>query len=203
MIYANPFRHATRRELLGGAAVAALAVAAWPMRHALGDGAAMVTIVPFTDKGERQPAQQMAKVVKTEAEWKAKLSPASFVVAREAGTERPFSGALLEEHHKGIFRCIGCDNALFDSATKFDSGTGWPSFWQPIAKENVVELTDSTLGMERTEVKCTLCDGHLGHVFDDGPKPTGLRYCMNGLALVFKPAPVTGPGANAGQTPAG
>jgi peptide-methionine (R)-S-oxide reductase len=178
-----------RRDLLAGSAAAAIAMTVWPAKGVFADTAAkMVTIVPFTAAGERQPAETVPKVVMTDAEWQAKLSQASFVVAREAGTERPFSGDLLEEHRKGIFRCICCDTALFDSATKFNSGTGWPSFWQPIAKENVVEKSDSSLGMERTEVLCARCDGHLGHVFDDGPRPTGLRYCMNSVSLHFVPA---------------
>jgi peptide-methionine (R)-S-oxide reductase len=182
-------REIGRRKLLGGCAAAAIAMTVWPARGVFADtAAATVTIVPFTAAGERQPAQTVPKVVMTEDEWKAKLSPASFIVARQAGTERPFSGELLNEHRKGIFRCIGCDTALFDSTTKFESGTGWPSFWQPIAKENVVEKADNSLGMERTEVLCTRCDGHLGHVFDDGPQPTGLRYCMNSVSLHFVPA---------------
>src|ERR1700760_3297817 len=139
-----------RRELLAGAGAAAIVITVWPMKGVFADDAAKtVTIVPFTAAGERQPAATVPKVVMSEAEWKAKLSPASFVVAREAGTERPFSGELLTEHRKGIFRCVCCDTALFDSETKFDSGTGWPSFYQAIAKENVVEKSDSSLGMER------------------------------------------------------
>jgi peptide-methionine (R)-S-oxide reductase len=126
--------------------------------------------------------------VKSEDEWKKQLPPASFEVTRHADTERPFTGALLEEHDKGVFRCICCDTALYDSSTKFESGTGWPSFWAPIAKENIVESTDDSLGMVRTEVRCRRCDAHLGHVFDDGPKPTGLRYCMNSVALRFAKA---------------
>jgi peptide-methionine (R)-S-oxide reductase len=182
-------RRMGRRTLLTGGAAAAIAMTVWPASGVFADSAApMVTIVPFTATGERQPAQTVPKVVLSEAEWKAKLSAASFVVAREAGTERPFSGELLGEHRKGIFRCVCCDTALFDSATKFESGTGWPSFWQPIAKENVVEKADNSLGMERTEVLCARCDGHLGHVFDDGPQPTGLRYCMNSVSLHFVPA---------------
>ena len=125
-------------------------------------------------------------MIKPEAAWQQQLSPLAYQVTRHAATERPFTGALLNEHGKGVFRCICCDTALFDSATKFESGTGWPSFWQPIAKENVIEDSDRSLGMVRTEVRCTRCEAHLGHVFDDGPRPTGLRYCMNSVSLQFR-----------------
>ena len=147
-----------------------------------------VTIVEFSDDGKRLRTVSVARIVKSEDEWKKQLPPASFEVTRHADTERPFTGALLEEHDKGVFRCICCDTALYDSSTKFESGTGWPSFWAPIAKENIVESTDDSLGMVRTEVRCRRCDAHLGHVFDDGPKPTGLRYCMNSVALRFAKA---------------
>ena len=126
-------------------------------------------------------------VVHTDAEWRASLTASQYAILREDGTERPFTSPLLHEQRKGAFACAGCGNDLFSSATKFDSGTGWPSFWAPL--DNAVNThVDRSYGMERTAVTCHRCDGHLGHVFDDGPKPTGLRYCMNGLALTFKPA---------------
>ena len=129
------------------------------------------------------------KVVKTDAQWKQLLSPASYDVLRHEGTERAGTGKYAHPiNQKGVYVCEGCGNPLFDAATQFDSGTGWPSFYQPLGKNRVVQITDNTLGMSRTEVQCPWCGGHLGHVFDDGPKPTGLRYCMNSVALKFVPA---------------
>jgi peptide-methionine (R)-S-oxide reductase len=148
----------------------------------------MVTIVNFSNDGKKLGKVQVAKVIKTDAEWRQQLPHNSYEIARQADTEMAYTGATWNLHDKGLFRCICCDTALFSSNTKFDSGTGWPSFWAPLAKENIVEKTDSTLGMERTEVKCRLCDAHLGHVFDDGPQPTGLRYCMNSGAMKFEKA---------------
>jgi peptide-methionine (R)-S-oxide reductase len=150
-----------------------------------------VIIVEFTDDGQRTSSITVERIVKTEGEWKKQLSPASFEVTRHAGTEHPYTNENPNAHAKGVFRCICCETALFDSNTKFESGTGWPSFWAPIAKENVLETTDSSMGMVRTEVSCRLCDAHLGHVFDDGPRPTGLRYCMNSVAMRFAKAAAT------------
>ncbi|MGZ3416995.1 MAG: peptide-methionine (R)-S-oxide reductase MsrB [Polyangiales bacterium] len=123
------------------------------------------------------------KVELSEAEWRARLSPEAFHVLREKGTEAPFTSALNDDHKPGIFVCAACGQPLFSSDAKFDSGTGWPSFYQPIDPHAVVETTDSSYGMKRTEITCSRCGGHLGHVFDDGPKPTGLRYCINGVSL--------------------
>lgn len=129
------------------------------------------------------------KVVKTEEEWKQTLSPEQYHVLREHGTERAFTGAYYDNHEKGEYICAACGQELFTSDTKFDSGTGWPSFYAPVDKEAVEEKTDSTYGMVRTEVLCSRCASHLGHVFPDGPKPTGLRYCMNSVALKFVKKP--------------
>jgi peptide-methionine (R)-S-oxide reductase len=180
----------SRRAFLVTSASACGALAFWSFRvprivAAAGGNPGMVTIVQFNESGKPTGKVKVPKVIKSDAEWRKQLSPISFEVARQAGTERPFTSDELNVHDHGLFRCICCDTALFSSDTKFDSGTGWPSFWQPIARENVVETTDQTLGMERTAVSCRQCDAHLGHVFDDGPRPTGLRYCMNGVAMHF------------------
>jgi peptide-methionine (R)-S-oxide reductase len=136
-------------------------------------------------KEEGTKSKGIKKVIKTDAEWKAQLTSDEYDVLRHEGTERAFTSPLNDIHDKGTFICAGCELPVFSSAQKFDSGTGWPSFWAPIKKENVIEETDRSAGMTRTKVACARCEGHLGHVFDDGPKPTGLRYCMNGVAMKF------------------
>jgi len=152
-----------------------------------------ITIMRFSDAGKPLGRATLDKVNK-DAEWKQRLSPLAYEVTRRQGTERAFSQPGYDRHEPGLYRCVCCDNALFDADAKYDSGTGWPSFWQPIAAENVRDIEDRMFGMTRIEVRCALCDAHLGHVFDDGPKPTGLRYCMNAVALHFVPKSKTSSG---------
>lgn len=175
-----------RRYFLSAGAVAVVAAAV--SKLSIGSS-------PFTEGGQgtqktskeqvNKVPKGIIKVTKTNEEWKKELTPEQYYITREKGTERPFSSPLNEIHEDGIFECVACGLPLYDAKAKFDSGTGWPSFYEPIAPENVREEVDKSLWETRTEVLCARCDAHLGHVFNDGPKPTGLRYCMNGVAMKF------------------
>ncbi|MBT9267718.1 peptide-methionine (R)-S-oxide reductase MsrB [Pseudomonas sp. MG-9] len=167
----------TRRQILvasGGLGVAALVAGVLPK---LSPGAALI---------DQAHADEVFEITHSDSEWRARLSDEQYAILREEGTERAYTSPLNNEHRSGTFVCAGCELALFSSATKFDSRTGWPSFWAPL-EHAVATRQDRSFGMSRNEVHCRRCGGHLGHVFDDGPKPTGLRYCMNGLAMTFKP----------------